>query len=209
MRYQKLLQLRRARREQLKRQKALNWKWGLVLIILFIALVIYGSIKKQTSSNFSVKAGVVETKQEVTKQKTVEVSVVKEVVVEKEKVVLVGSELDRIVDKNAKRFSYGSVDRYSELKAVLHCLLYFESKHTAADGHGDNGKAGGPFQFWEDTYNGYRRIMIKAELTDHIGSRYDLEDATETTAWALTDGRGKAWGPILRGECMNLKGVSR
>lgn len=203
MRYQKLLQLRRARREKARRDKDLNWRWGIVLIILFIIAVIYGLIKKDESTGFSVKAAVVQTKEKIETQKTVEVSVVKEVVVEKEKVILVGSELDRIVDKNAKRFSYGSADRYSELKATLHCLLYFESKHTAANGHGDNGKAGGPFQFWEGTYEGFRKIMIKKGLTDHIGSRYDLEDATETTAWALVDGRGLNWGPILRGECIN------
>lgn len=97
---------------------------------------------------------------------------------------------------------YGTTaDQRSRLRVVLHCLLSKESVHGANQGQGDNGMAGGPLQFWEETYISYRKIMIKAGLVNQIGSRYNLEDAVETATWAITTGRGNAWGPILRGEC--------
>ena len=46
--------------------------------------------------------------------------------------------------------------------------------------------------------------MLKKGLIKEIGSRYDLEQSIETTAWALLEGRGKEWGPILREECPNI-----
>ena len=115
-----------------------------------------------------------------------------------------GNIIDELVDEYATKFTKGP-GGYSQMKATLHCLLYFETKHTAANGKGDNGLASGPLQFHQGTYVNFRKIMIKKGLTDHLGSRDNLEDAIETTAWALSDGRGKNWGPILRGECVNPK----
>lgn len=86
-------------------------------------------------------------------------------------------------------------------KYKLRCLYWKESRNGTSDAHGDNGMAGGPLQFWQETYNNYRKIMIKRGLVTEIGSRYDLENAIETTVWAISDGRELAWGPILRGEC--------
>lgn len=108
--------------------------------------------------------------------------------------------VDSLVAKYAKKYAN---DTYSEgyLKQILHCLLYRESRYDKDKRCGDGGKSCGSMQFWQDTYNAYRKEMIKKKYVDYIGSRHDLEDAIETTAWAVSSGRGKAWGPILRGEC--------
>lgn len=97
------------------------------------------------------------------------------------------------------------VDKYftspaqqSEMRMIMHCLLNRETKHDLDKGHGDGGKAGGPLQFHQPTWEGYRKIMIERGLVDEVGSRYDQEQAIETTVWAIKDGRAKAWGPILR-----------
>lgn len=86
----------------------------------------------------------------------------------------------------------------SEARMIMHCLAHREAGHGASNGHGDGGKAGGPFQFWEDTWTGYRKLMIKEGKATEIGSRYDFKEAARTTAWAMSTGRAKAWGPILR-----------
>lgn len=113
-----------------------------------------------------------------------------------------GNTIDELVDRYSRKFTKNP-GGYSLMKSTLHCLLYFETKHTAANGRGDGGLASGPLQFHQQTYVNFRKIMIKRGLTDHIGDRDNLEDAVETTAWALSDGRGMNWGPILRGECVN------
>lgn len=86
----------------------------------------------------------------------------------------------------------------SEVRMIMHCLLHRESKHDTDKGHGDGGRAGGPLQYHQLTWNGYRKMMMDKGLVDEIGSRYDQEQAIETTVWAISTGRAKAWGPILR-----------
>lgn len=108
-------------------------------------------------------------------------------------------EVDALVDFYSEKYTPNKYEK-SIMKAKLHFLLSKESKHGLDKNHGDNGKAGGPLQFHEPTYIGYRKIMIKRGLTDYIGSRYDYKDAIETTAWAISDGRESSWGPIMRGE---------
>jgi hypothetical protein len=88
--------------------------------------------------------------------------------------------------------------RKSEVRMIMHCLLHRESGHGASKGHGDGGKAGGPLQFHQPTWNGYRKIMFDRGLITEIGSRYDAEQAIHTTVWAIADGRARAWGPIYR-----------
>lgn len=89
----------------------------------------------------------------------------------------------------------------SHMRKLMHCLLYKEAKHNYSKGHGDSGLAGGPLQFHQGTWNGYRKIMIAEGKATEIGSRYDLKEALRTAVWAIKDGRGNAWGPISRGEC--------
>ena len=108
--------------------------------------------------------------------------------------------IDALISKYAKK--YANAD-YPEgyLKQLLHCLCYRESKYGKDKGFGDQGKAGGLLQFHEPTYKSYREIMIKRGLVYSSGSRMNYEQAIETTVWAISDGRGKAWGPFLRQEC--------
>ncbi len=86
----------------------------------------------------------------------------------------------------------------SEMRMIMHCLLKRETSHGYNKGHGDQGKAGGPLQFWQGTWEGYRKLMIKEGLATEIGSRYDLKEAIRTTVWAIKNDRAKAWGPIYR-----------
>lgn len=89
--------------------------------------------------------------------------------------------------------------RYSEALMIMHCLAHRENGHGGnPDAHGDNGLAGGPFQFHQATWNRMRGQMIKAGYATELGSRYDFKESARTTAWALANGRAKEWGPILR-----------
>lgn len=114
------------------------------------------------------------------------------------------NEYDILVSKYADKYgrTYGEQSR---LRATLHCLLNKESTHGSRNDHGDNGMAGGPMQFWEETYIRMRGQMIKDGIVKEMGTRYDLEKAIETTAWAVTNGKGKEWGPVLRSECLDLQ----
>jgi hypothetical protein len=86
----------------------------------------------------------------------------------------------------------------SESLMIMHCLAHRESGHGASNAHGDGGLAGGPLQFHQETWQRMRGQMIKQGVADEIGSRYDLKEAVRTTAWAIREGRGLEWGPILR-----------
>lgn len=86
-------------------------------------------------------------------------------------------------------------------RVLLHCLLFNESGYGSNKGHGDSGLAGGPLQYHQGTWDGFRGLMIKQGFTNTIGSRYDMEQAISTTAWAITHNRANNWGPVLRGEC--------
>ena len=88
--------------------------------------------------------------------------------------------------------------KQSEVKMIMHCLLHRETKHGYSKAHGDSGAAGGPLQFHNPTWEGYRKIMIAKGEADKISSRYDMKDAIYTTVWAIKDGRASAWGPINR-----------
>jgi hypothetical protein len=108
-------------------------------------------------------------------------------------------DVDKLVDTYSKK--YGKT-RYEQnrIKVALHFLLLKEQNYGGSNNCGDSGKACGPLQFHEPTYIAYRNIMIKKGFVMEIGSRLDMENAIETTAWAISDGREIAWGPIARGE---------
>jgi hypothetical protein len=113
--------------------------------------------------------------------------------------------VQKYVDKYFKTH-YGR----SRMRATMQCLLNKESQHTfmdADDHHGDSGKAGGILQYHEPTWTGFRKIMIERGLVTEIGSRYNPEQAIETTVWALSDGRERNWGPINVGDCLSVKGA--
>lgn len=81
----------------------------------------------------------------------------------------------------------------SEALMIMHCLAHRESGHGSSKAHGDNGLAGGPFQFHEATWSRMRSQMGESE-----SSRYDFKEAARTTAWAIANGRAREWGPIYR-----------
>lgn len=113
--------------------------------------------------------------------------------------IIVPLTVDEMVDKYADK--YGKTQSYkNRTKALLHFLLYREAGYGSNKNCGDSGLACGPLQFHEPTYQGYRKIMIKEGHVDHVGSRLNMEDAIETCAWAVNDGREEAWGPYMRGE---------
>lgn len=88
---------------------------------------------------------------------------------------------------------------YSESMMIMHCLAHRENGHASnLDAHGDNGKAGGAFQFWESTWIRMRKAMIADGVAEELGSRYDVKEAARTTAYAISKGWGKEWGPIYR-----------
>lgn len=115
-----------------------------------------------------------------------------------------GNQIDTWVDDAASVYGKSKAN-YSKLKNILHCLLNYETKHNYGRGMGDGGLAGGILQFHESTWNRMRKQMIKAGLITDISSRFDDKDAIYTMAWALVQGRGKEWGPILRNDCNNYK----
>ena len=86
----------------------------------------------------------------------------------------------------------------SESKMIMHCLAHRESGHGASNKCGDSGKACGPFQFWEETWVRMRKQMISQGVADEIGDRYDLKEATRTTAWAISQKHALEWGPVSR-----------
>lgn len=107
--------------------------------------------------------------------------------------------VDDLVDIYSKK--YGKTPyQANRTKALIHFLLLREQNYGGSNARGDGGLAAGPLQFHEGTYISYRNMMIQQGLVSDMGSRLDMEDAIETTAWAINDGREKAWGPVARGE---------
>ncbi len=86
----------------------------------------------------------------------------------------------------------------SESLMIMHCLAHRENGHAANRNCGDSGKACGPFQFHQPTWEGYRKLMIKEGVATEMGDRYDKKESARTTAWAIAGGRETAWGPIAR-----------
>jgi hypothetical protein len=110
-----------------------------------------------------------------------------------------GEKIDAWVHKYAMK--YGKTPwAQNRTKALLHFLLLREQNYGGSQNCGDSGKACGPLQFHEATYKEYRTIMMDDYLVTNLGSRLDMENAIETAAWAINNGREKAWGPVARGE---------
>lgn len=86
----------------------------------------------------------------------------------------------------------------SESLMIMHCLAHREARHGESKAMGDNGLAGGPFQFHEATWTRMRKQMIGSGLSHEVGSRFDFKESARTTAWAIKNGRALEWGPILR-----------
>lgn len=89
-------------------------------------------------------------------------------------------------------------DKKSESLMIMHCLAHREARHGESKAMGDNGLAGGPFQFHEATWIRMRKQMIDSGLSHEVGSRFDFKESARTTAWAISMGRSAEWGPLLR-----------
>jgi len=74
----------------------------------------------------------------------------------------------------------------SESLMIMHCLAHRENGHAANRNCGDSGKACGPYQFHQPTWEGYRKLMIKEGKATEIGNRYDKKESARTTAWAIS-----------------------
>src|SRR3989304_1525860 len=102
--------------------------------------------------------------------------------------------IDAMVAASAQKYGK-SDDDVDRIKVTLHFLLYRESRYGKNKKCGDNSRACGPLQFWAETFSSYRQAMISQGHATEVGSRYDIETAIDTTAWALTTGKSLAWGP--------------
>jgi hypothetical protein len=164
------------------KQKYIYWMklayFFLALLILFITLaIIVNRSKKPLITPIATKVHAYKVKEEVFVENLD---------------YWVGKYTDKYFETNTRR---------SEVRMLMHCLLHRESGHQAHDEngpHGDSGKAGGILQFHQPTWEGYRKKMMNAGLVEEIGSRYNPEQAIETTVWAISTGRAYAWGPVAR-----------
>ena len=117
-----------------------------------------------------------------------------------EEVEIKPEDIDKIIAEAVEEFGKGEVDK-AHLKQLTHCVIYAESKYWIDKQKGDNGKAAGPLQFWQGTWERMRKEMIKEGKATEIGTRNDLKEAVRTFVWAYKQGYGNEWGPLKRGEC--------
>ena len=108
--------------------------------------------------------------------------------------------IPNMVEMSAEKFTT-STKQKNFIMYQLFCLLREESNMGEVETCGDSGKSCGVLQFREATYNRMRREMIRKGLVTELGDRFSPFYSIETTAYALTQGYGKEWGPILRREC--------
>lgn len=106
-------------------------------------------------------------------------------------------QVDKWVSQFVDEF-FTSNGQRSEMRMIIHCLLFRESKHNGKTIPGDGGLAIGILQYHPETWNRYRQLMIEEGLTDTIGSPLNDDQAIRTTVWAIKNKRATAWGPILR-----------
>jgi hypothetical protein len=107
--------------------------------------------------------------------------------------------IDEMVDKYSKQFGKTRWEQ-NRFKAMTHYLLLREQNYGGSNAMGDNGLAGGPMQFHAGTYTANRQRMIDKGLTDHMGSRFDMEDSISTAIYMFSLKQEKQWGPVARNE---------
>lgn len=107
--------------------------------------------------------------------------------------------VDQYIDKYSKMYAKNDYEA-DAIKVKLHFLLFREARYGKSTACGDGGLACGPLQYHLATYKSYRQQMLDAGLIKEIGSRLNLIDSIQTTAWALSKGKDLAWGPLARAE---------
>lgn len=108
--------------------------------------------------------------------------------------------IPNMVEMSAERFT-DSPQQKNYVMYQLFCLLKEESNFGENKNCGDSGKSCGILQFREATYNRIRKEMIRKGLVTEMGDRFSPFYSIETTAYALTQGYSKEWGPIKIGIC--------
>lgn len=112
--------------------------------------------------------------------------------------VWVGQYVDQYFDQPSQR---------SEARMVMHCLLNRETKHAYVKSQGDGGRAWGVLQWHLPTWERARKEMIKQGEATDISHPEDLEDAIQSTIWAMAQSAKPRnqrvisileWGPVLR-----------
>lgn len=186
----------RLMRDQKIRVKKLRASLKDLLYTVVCLIVITGAVKSVVSFISLIKP--VEAVQHIS-SKVIEVPVETQKVIVKEvkvKVTDTAQPYDVWVGESVDKYFKGG--QASEMRMVMHCLLSRESTHGLNKGLGDGGAAGGPLQFHQGTWNTVRASMIKAGVATEIGDRFDMQQAIEATAYAISIGRGLEWGPLLR-----------
>ena len=176
-----------------RKEEPWHWKFHLSLVLM---LVVFGFIMNRVfvhdpnvlAAEELPKGGEIETFATPTPSPT-STPTVEEISSAKSYDIYVGEFVDEY---------FSNPGQQSEVRMIMHCLLYRETKHDLSKGHGDGGLAGGPLQYHQPTWDGFRKIMIKKGLVNEVGSRYDIKESIRTTVWAIEDGRALNWGPILR-----------
>ena len=168
--------------------------WGARLCALILAILallyIYSFYKQMEYKNFKFVSPIVESKEidyKVTWLTDIDESVRKAI--------------PNMVEMSAERFTT-SAKQKNFIMYQLFCLLREESYLGETKTCGDSGKSCGFMQFKEATYNRIRKEMIKKGLVEELGNRFSPFYSIETTAYALTQGYGKEWGPIARKKCI-------
>ncbi|MCR4324970.1 MAG: hypothetical protein NUV69_04770 [Candidatus Curtissbacteria bacterium] len=173
-----------------RRQEPWHWKFHLLLVLLIVLLgFIFNRVfvyKPEVLAAETLPVASPITSPVPTSTPTATVA---EIVSAKPYDIYVGEFVDEYFENPAQQ---------SEVRMIMHCLLYRETKHDLSKGHGDGGLAGGPLQYHEATWEGFRKIMVNKGLVTEIGSRYDVKESIRTTVWAIEDGRALNWGPLLR-----------
>lgn len=102
---------------------------------------------------------------------------------------------------------FNQAGQRSEARMIMHCLLNRETKHDYIKGQGDGGRALGVLQWHLPTWERARKEMIRQGETDSISHPENLQDAIQSTVWAMSESAKPRsqrvisileWGPVLR-----------
>ncbi len=170
-------------------------RWAVVALACLIVVPILGGLYSSVRDAYAT-----ELLSPMTQDGFIEILRRTQVASEQVKTDSVLGNIDVWVGEAVDEFYVSPGDR-SSMRQTIHCLLNKEGVHNSNKNLGDGGKAGGVLQFHQSTWEGMRKQMISKGLTKEVGSRFDIKEAIRTTVWAIRNGRGNEWGPILRRKC--------
>ena len=180
-----MTRLERIEKQKKARNHKLNTYLGAIVLAFLAICILVATLKGWNTQKIMSPPEV--------KPAPVEIKVQEVKAVEEDSIISV----DRWVSQYVDEF-FTTKSQRSEMRMIMHCLLNRESKHNGDTGRGDGGLAIGILQFHQETWNGYRKLMIKEGLTETIGSPLSDDQAIRTAVWAIKNKRATAWGPIAR-----------